>query len=333
VITTRFRISVCAATLLTVALTLASGTVASLHAQVPRVYDFLRFYSSARSAGMAGTFLTVTGDAAAMHDNPAALSTIDTSQVAFTFFKHLLDINSGSLQLATNWEEIGHVGIEVDYTNYGSFDRTSKLGQVDGDFGAGDLAFSVGWASDLGEGFKAGIVGKAIFNSIADSGSSALALDAGLLYVDTASRLNIGLSILNLGSQISSHGAENEALPLDLRLGVSHELRGLPLLIALNLNRLLDDPVDAVKDPEDARALDRFLSFSVGGEFRISKPIRLRLGWDNRVRQDVPTGRSPGLSGLSAGFGVLVDDYRFDYALNSLSTLGLIHRVTINVKL
>jgi hypothetical protein len=282
---------------------------------------------------MAGAFVTVTSDPAAMHDNPAALSTIDTSQVSFTFFKHLLDINSGSVQFATDWEAVGHVGIEADYTNYGSFDRTSKLGQADGEFGAGDLAFSVGWASDLGEGFKAGIVGKAIFNSIADSASSALALDGGLLYVDTLHRLNIGLSILNLGAQTSSNGAESEELPLDLRLGISHELRGLPLLIALNLNRLLDDPKDAVKNPDDAKFLDRFLSFSIGGEFRISKPLRVRLGWDNRVRQDVPTGRPAGLAGLSGGFGLLLQDYRFDYALNSLSTLGLIHRVTINVKL
>jgi hypothetical protein len=268
-----------------------------------------------------------------MHYNPATLSTIDTTQASFTFFKHLLDINSGFAHLATEWEGVGNIGVEVNYTNFGSFDRTSKIGQTQGEFSAGDLAIAVGWASELGEGFRAGLAGKMIFSSIESFSSSALALDGGLLYVDTASRLNIGLSILNLGSQLSSYGAENEDLPLDLKIGVSHELRGLPLLIAVNLNRLLDDPKDAASDPEAVKFIDRFLSFSVGGEFRISKPIRLRLGWDNRVRQDVPTGRSPGLAGLSAGLGVLVDDYRFDYALNSLSTLGLIHRVTINVKL
>jgi hypothetical protein len=268
--------------------------------------------------------MTVTGDPSAMHYNPATLSSIDTSQVSFTFFKHLLDINSGFVQYATDWEDIGHVGVEVNYTNYGSFDRTSKIGQVSGEFGAGDVAISLGWASKLGEGFSAGLAGRMIFSTIESVGSSALALDGGLLYADTSKRLNIGLSILNLGSQLSSYGQEKEDLPIDLKLGVSHELRGLPLLIALNFNRLLDNP-------EDSKFFDRLLSFSVGGEFRLSKPLRLRLGWNNRVREDVPTGRSKGLSGLSAGVGVLVTDYRFDYALNSLSSLGLTHRVTVNV--
>ena len=295
--------------------------VSAARAQKVYVYDFLRNDVSARAAGMAGAFITVPNDPMGLYYNPATLNTVDSSQAAFTFFKHLLDINSGSATVATNLEGIGHIGVGVSYNNYGSFARRDKNGQQIGEFGSNDIVAVLGWGTYLGEGFSAGINAKAIVSSIDTYGSSALALDGGLLYVDTASRVQAGLSLLNLGSQLSSFGADAEPLPLDLRLGVSHNLRGLPLLLAVNFSRLLD---------ETDNFFDRFSSFSVGGEFTLSKPIRLRVGYNNRVRQDVPIGASKGFSGISAGFGLVVKDYRLDYAFNSFDKVGGTHRVSIN---
>ncbi len=285
------------------------------------VYDFLRNDASARAAAMGGTFVTVTNDPTGLYYNPALLTTVDSMQASFTFFKHLLDINSGSATVATELEGIGHVGAGVSYNSYGSFTRTDRSGQETGEFGASDIVAVVGWGTELGEGFSAGVNGKAIFSGIEDYNSFALALDGGILYVDTASRVQAGLSILNLGSQVSSFGNENEDLPLDLKLGISHQLRGLPLLIALNFSRLLD---------EQEHFADRFTSFSIGGEFTLSRPLRLRLGYDNRVREDVPFGQSKGIAGFSAGVGILVSAYRLDYSFNSVDRLGAMHRITVN---
>jgi len=300
----------------------AALLVTTAHAQEVYVYDVLKNDASARAAGMAGAFITVTNDPVGLYYNPATLNTIDSSQAAFTFFKHLLDINSGSATFATNIEEIGHLGVGVTYNDYGTFQRRDKNGQQTGDFGSSDIVAVVGWGTYLGEGISAGISAKAIFSTIDTYGSSALALDGGLLYVDTASRIQAGVSLLNLGGQLSSFGAESEPLPLDLRLGISHNLRGLPLLLALNFHRLLD---------ESDNFFDRFGSFSLGGEFTLSRPIRLRVGYNNRIRQDVPIGTSKGFSGIAAGFGVVVKDYRLDYAFNSFDRVGGgTHRVSIN---
>ncbi|MDB5035575.1 MAG: hypothetical protein JWQ98_2816 [Chlorobi bacterium] len=295
--------------------------VATASAQKPYIYDFLRSDVSARASAMGGSFITVTNDVSAIYYNPATLNTIDSSQVAFSAFKHLLDINSGSLMFATEISGIGRTGIGVSYNNYGSFQRRDKNGQEVGDFGSSDIVAIVGWGTTLGEGFSAGLNAKAIFSTIDTYGSSALALDGGLLYVDTASRFQAAASIQNLGGQLSSFGQGSEPLPVDLRLGVSHQLRGLPLLIALNFSRLLD---------EQDNFIDRFAAFSVGGEFTLSRPIRLRIGYNNRIRQDVPIGSSKGLSGFSGGVGIVIKDYRVDYSFNSLDRLGGQHRVTLN---
>lgn len=308
------------------ALLLALCTVQSALAQnKPRVYDFLRNDASARASAMGGAFMTVGGDPAGMFYNPALLSTMDsTTRIAFTGFKHVLDINSGSLAGGGRINGIGTVGAGITFNSYGSFERTDRTGNRLGEFGSQDLAVMLGWASDLGEGFSAGLGGKIIFSSIDEYSSSALALDGGIYFEDTASNIQAGLSLLHLGGQLSSFGEESEELPLDLKLGVSHQLRGLPLLIALNFSRLLDESDDF---------LARFSSFSIGGEFRLSDPLRLRVGYNNRIRQDVTFGGSKGLGGLSLGFGVAIDQYRFDYAFNSLAGVGGLHRITLNAAL
>lgn len=291
----------------------------------PYVYEMLRSDQSARAAAMAGAFVTVGGDPNGMLYNPALLSTIDSvSPVSISGFKHVLDINSGSLAAATQINGLGGVGAAVTFMSYGSFNRTDRNGNMDGTFSSQDLVLTLGWGDDLGEGFSAGVGGEVIFSSIETYSSTALALNGGLYFEDTASRIQAGLSLLHLGTQVSGFGEQNESLPLDLKFGVSHQLRGLPLLLAVNFSQLLDD---------GETFLDRFSSFSVGGEFTLSDPLRLRIGYDNRVRQDVSFGGSKGLAGLCTGVGVLIDAYRFDYGFTSLAGIGSQHRITLATEL
>lgn len=293
--------------------------------RTPHIHEMLRSDHSARAAAMAGAFVSVPGDPNGIFYNPALLATIDSvSPVSISVFKHVLDINSGSLAAASQIEGVGGVGAALTYTSYGSFNRTDRNGNGDGTFSSQDIVLTLGWGSDLGEGFSAGVGGEVIFSSIESYSSSAVALNGGLYWADTGSRVQAGLSILHLGTQLSGYGEVDESLPLDLRFGVSHQLRGLPLLLAVDFSQLFD---------EGETALDRFSSFSIGGEFTLADPLRLRLGYDNRVRQDVSFGGSKGLAGLSAGLGLLVSDYRFDYGFTSLSGLGSQHRITLATEL
>lgn len=309
--------------LISSSLLLLAAAECIVQGQETYVFDFVRNDASARSAAMGGAFVTVLDDPVGLFYNPATIASTDSSQVSFTFFKHLLDINSGSVAIATELDQVGHVAFGVNFTSYGSFDRTTRESNVSGEFGASDLLVSAGWGADLGEGFSAGLSGSAMFSTIDDAGASALALGGGLTYVDTARRLVAGMSILHIGSQLSSFGEDTEPLPVDLKLGISHRLKGLPLLVALNFSRLLDEQTEFV---------DRLASFSIGGEFTISRPLRLRLGYNNRTRQDVPFGTTKGLSGFSGGVGVVIAGYRFDYGFNPLDRIGGFHRVTINAE-
>jgi hypothetical protein len=78
---------------------------------------------------------------------------------------------------------------------------------------------------------------------------------------------------------------------------------------------------------------DRFAAFTVGGEFTLSKVLQLRVGFDNEKRKDLKIGTTTGLAGFSGGVGINVTDYRVDYSLSSLGSIGNLHRISISTNL
>jgi hypothetical protein len=287
------------------------------------VYSFLRADVSARAAAMAGSFVSITNDPATLFYNPAGIATQDGARGSAGFFKHLMDINAGYAVYSQEVPEIGHFAAGVIYTNYGSFDETDELGSTLGTFSASDLAFAVGYGGTLDENLYVGGSVKFIHSSIAGYGSSAAAADAGILYLLPQSRLSFGASLRNLGVQLSTYAGVREPLPVDFTVGASVVPRGLPLLLNLNFHKLNEDP---------GTFIDRFRAFTVGGEFTLSTVLQLRFGYNNEQRKDLKTGTTAGLAGFSAGIGINVADYKVDYALSSLGTIGNLHRISVGAR-
>lgn len=295
---------------------------AHLPAQQTFIFNFLRSTISARMAGLGGATVAVTDDPANVVINPAVLTTVDSSTVTATFIKHVLDINAGYATYNRNVEGVGDMAFTVGYLNYGSFSRTSVTGDRTGSFAANDLAVSVSLANEIDSLISYGVTAKVLHSTIPDMSSTALAVDAGILYRMPARRLNIGLSILNVGTQLSTYDGVSDRLPLDMRLGVSHRLRGLPLLVNVSLNHLTD---------ETDNVLDRLKNFSVGGELYLGKVLQARLSYDNRLRNTSGVNIASQLSGLSAGVGLRLASFSFDYAYSALGAAAVMHRLSLVV--
>ncbi len=198
-------------------------------AQSNTVYNFLRSDVSARAAALAGSFVTVTNDPNLLFYNPAGIGTLEQPSGSVGFFKHLLDINSGYVCYGQAFEGIGHFGVGVLYTNYGSFTETDESDNTLGTFSAADIAASVAYSNILEENLFYGVALKFIHSSIADAHSTGLATDIGILYRVPDTRLNIGASVRNLGKQLSAYVNTKEELPLDVAFGASIVPRGLPI--------------------------------------------------------------------------------------------------------
>lgn len=294
-------------------------------AETNTIYSFLRNDVSPRAAALAGSFVTVTGDPNSIFYNPAALSTLETPMGSIGFFKHLLDINSGYVSYSQSLEDLGSFGAGIIYTNYGTFDETDDLGNNLGNtFTASDFAFVLGYSNLLEDNLHYGANVKFIYSAIAGYKSTALAGDLGLLYSVPESKVTLGASIRNIGSQLKSYISTREDLPLDFVVGVSVIPRGLPLLLNVNFHKL--------NESQDTFG-DRFASFTVGGEFTLSKVLQVRVGFDNEKRKDLKIGTTSGLAGFSGGVGINVTDYRVDYSLSSLGSIGDLHRISISTNL
>lgn len=284
-------------------------------------YEFLKLDMSARAASLGGSFVANNDDPDVIFYNPAGMSMLENNPVSFSFVKHLMDINLASVSFSTEFENLGRFGAAVKYINYGSFDEADEFGNRTGEFGAGELAFLVGYSNLLDANFYYGANVKFIYSGIADRSSNALAADLGLHYTIPEQFINIGFSILNLGSQISSYYDLKEELPLDITIGISKKLEKIPVRISLDFHRLNQDRENFT---------ERFKAFTVGAEINFSKVLTLRLGYDNERRSDLKIGTTAGIAGFNIGLGAKVSDYNFNYGYSSLGLVGALHRIGIS---
>ncbi len=293
-------------------------------AQQATLFPFLRYNMSARAAGLAGATNALTDDISTLFLNPAVLPVLDGPQATATFLKHTLDINSGLAAYTDHIEGFGSVAASVIYTSYGSFERADRQGVRTGTFNSQDMAIGVSYANEIDSLITYGVTAKFIYSGIDDLVSTALALDAGLLVRIPQTRTNLALSILNVGAQLSTYDGTRDRMPVDVRLGVNHRLKGLPLLVNVSLIHLAD---------EVPSFLDRFLNFSVGGELYVGKAVRLRVGYDNSTRNTSAVNVASQLTGLSAGLGLVVKSITVDYAMSTFGSAALLHRFSLGVDL
>lgn len=295
-----------------------------LFSNVNSPYNFLRIIGSARSASLSGAMLTIENDPSSIFFNPATLYTVSDNEISATFLKNVLDINSGNIiyNFGNSFED-GKLAASINFTNYGSFEY-SDLFSRSGTFGGNDITAGVTYSNIIDSNIFYGITPKFVFFSLENSNSLAFALDFGILYKLKDNRTNIGFSILHTGTQITSLGNNTENLPTDVRIGLNHRLKGLPILINLSLIRLAD-PTDNFGQ--------KFRNIVAGIELSLSKYIDLRFGLDNQIRSNIAQSNNKGISGFSLGFGIKLEDFNIDYGYGQFTPVTALHRFTITTNI
>jgi hypothetical protein len=268
----------------------------------------------------------MTNDASAVFYNPASIYTVTNKHFSTTFLKNVLDINSGIVSYIKPLSNRAVLAGEIAYSNYGTFDYTNEFGDKNGNtFGANDLTAGITYANELDSNLYYGATAKFIYVGLEKANSMAFAADVGILYNIPSKRTSVGLSILHAGSQFSTFNGISEKLPLDIRLGVTNRLRGLPLLVNFSFHRLAD---------KTDKFFDKFLNFSIGGELYLGKYIQARIGYDNTIRRLSTITSDKQFTGLSAGIGILAKEYfNFDYGIAQVGSAAFFHRFTLSMDL
>lgn len=281
-------------------------------------FEFLRVDMSSRAAALGGTFNSSNDDVDVIFYNPAGLGLLSDMPLSINYINYLLDINLASLAFSKNFEKLGRFAAGIKYINYGDFYEADDSGNKTGNYNAGEFAFLVGYSNRLDNNFYYGANIKFIYSSIQDYSSTAIAFDLGLHYTFPEQLFDVSFSILNIGTQLSKYIDTEEDLPLDFTLGASKKIEHLPLKLFLDFHKLNDDYNDF---------FERFKTFSIGGEFALSKALTLRVGYDNEKREDLKIGTFSGLAGFNFGIGINIQDYKFNYAYSSFGEVGALHRI------
>jgi hypothetical protein len=299
-----------------------SSASRSIHEQAgTSAFSFLRIGVGARAAALGGAFVSLSEDASALYWNPAGLTQLDGDQITLGYVNYVLDIHSGFLGYVLPRRGDLRLGVALNYFSYGQFQKTTvenPSGSGLGTFGAMDVALSVSGAYPLRADLSVGASAKMIYGKIEDYGSDAYAVDLGGLYSLPNGRTRIGASVQNLGFQRSGYLSDHtDGLAPVFRLGASHQLQGLPLLLSVDL----------------FKPTDQHLNVNLGGELLPVENFSLRVGWSSLGQdQRVGTDRD-NLAGFSGGLGVSWQRYRLDYAYSSQAEMGDVHRATISFDL
>lgn len=307
-------------------------------------FQFLNQVSSARVAGQGGNAIANTApDLNFGLYNPALLSEEVSGQFSFSYVDFLSDIAFADAAYAYHWDSVGTFSAQVQYFDYGEFDRTNVIGIKQGKFTGSDLAVNFGYAYRLDSNWAFGANMK-VLNSVYDTWSAwGLAWDAGITYQIPARRIAVSFLMKNAGFQLNPYADEREPLPFELQLGFSNRFEHMPLRWQITLEQLetfdlrYTDPNQFTVNQFTGEVEENFPSIwnnllrhvVVGLEFAPSESFNIQFGYSFRRRQELNLNTRRTVAGFAVGGGIKIYKFYLHYSRNMYHIAGGANQITL----
>lgn len=309
-----------------------------LQAQIggQNTYQFLNLPKSPRLAALGGKNVTLYNfDPTNAMENPALVNFEMDKQLAVNYMSLGAGINYGTASYAVLVDRRFQVlQGGISYVNYGSFDGFDEFGNATGDFGGNEVALSVGYAYRIGRSdFHVGGNAKLITSRLEEFTSFGGAVDLSVTYLNEQQDLRIAAVVRNLGTQFKPFNNVRESLPFEAIVGISQELRDVPIRWHVTLENLQEwniafrnpnrDEVglDGSVEEDDPGFFNNVLRHGIlglelfpDGGFSIQVSYNFRRGEELRIIDQ----RS--FAGLSAGFMLKINKLRFSYAYSRFNS-------------
>ena len=277
----------------------------------------LKIGVGARAAAMGEAYVALSDDATAVYWNPAGIARMSGQSTSLNHTSWPADILFDQAAYVFNIKWIpGMLGVNVRaLTMSRDIVRTTYLPEGTGDtFDAGEWAYGLSYARALTDKFSAGFSVNYVQTGLDDVKGSSTTFDFGTLYDVGVLGAKIGMSIQNIGSDMTFID-EKVKMPVFFRVGGSFDV------MQQGENRLIA-AAEFTHPPDNSEKLN------LGAEYGFHDYLFLRGGY--KLNYDT--------QGLTAGFGVkfpltLVKSSvaRLDYAYQDMNFLGTTHRVSLNL--
>jgi hypothetical protein len=306
------------------------------------LYNFLKLPNAPQLTALGGINVSqFTQDIGMVFHSPALLEPSMHGQSSFVFnayfggIRQYHAITGYHVKAAATTLALG-----VHYFDYGQITRTDVAGNVLGLFRPLDYVVQATASRSYLRHWHYGMAFKFLRSSYGPYASSAVALDMGVTYADTASGWKLGLNAMQMGAVLQKFsGTDNSDLPFDLRFGISKKLRNAPLQFSLTAHHLHQGDI-TYEDTASvyyrgkagwADRIFRHLVFAVQGY--VSNKIELSAGYDFLRRRELNiAGGINGWNGFSLGMGVTLKRWQFRYARTYFQSAQSSHQVGINLQ-
>jgi hypothetical protein len=302
-------------------------------------YSFLGLTNAARVAALGGEVVSLLDDDINMvFHNPALLTEGMHNNLTLNYVNYFAGVNFGYASYGYAVEGVGNFAAGIHYVNYGTFDRTDELGELQGTFRASEYAMNLVYSrSFLDTSLTVGVNLKPIFSSLEQYNSFGLALDVGATYFLQSSLTTFGLVFKNMGTQITSYTGTRESLPFEIQAGVTQALAHAPFRFIItfqNLERwdltytvangdnLVVSGNESQKSRFDLFADNLMRHTVIGTEFLLGKNFHIDLGYNYKRRKEMMVTARPGMVGFSWGFGFRVSKFHIAFGRASYHLAG-----------
>lgn len=318
-------------------------------------FEFLRMSNSPHVSALGG-FVPASNDndVSFALQNPGLLNAKMHNQLAVGYNIYYAGIGIANLEYAYQPPKLNTTfALGIQYFNYGKIDQTDLFGNVLGEARANDFSLNLTAARTYRQHWQYGATLKLAASHIADKSAMVLLADVGVAYVDTANLWTIGIVAKNMGFTLKKYNpaADAEPLPFDLQIGISKQLKNVPLRFFVMAHHLyewdvrynnpadiVDDDLfgtDSTNDTKDkkyfADKLFRHLNF--GAELTLGKRVTISAAYNHLRRGELAASDKKGLAGFSFGVGVNLSKLQVRYSRSYIATAGAYNEIGIAFQL
>jgi len=270
-----------------------------------RLFPFLELPVSVVAASNGGQVVSSpVADLNLVYHNPALLGPSLAGQVAFGYMNYMADINTASVSYCRDIDEKSRWMAGIRYIDYGSMPWTSETNELLGETSAQDMVVTGTYAWKLSPTWRAGGSFNLIYSVLDVYTSTAVGVDLGVYYEQPDGLLSAGMSVTNLGSQLSSYDGTYEPLPWDIKLGVSKKLAHAPLRFNLTARNLSQPSFSYLGDAgvHDLNLAEQLFCRLVGGvDFIPSEQVQFSLGYNYRRVRELGIDQRTFFGGFTTG--------------------------------
>lgn len=283
-----------------------------------RVYPFLNLPFSARQAALGGDAVSIRDyDVSFAGVNPAVMNIEQDEMLAINYASYLADSKYGTFTYARDLQEAHLISLTARYMDYGRMPRTDESANIDGEFGAMDASVGVGYAYQFDEDWTIGGSANFVTSKIDTYTSMAVVGNAGVTYHNSKSNETVALVFRNFGYQFKTFNGLRENVAFRVDLGYTRILDEFPLAFTITAHDLQQFNIsqDYNNNGQPISWQRKFADhFSLGAELFPQQAFNIRFGYNIRRGNELAVLDQRSFAGLSAGFGIKISSFRFDYA-------------------